>query len=133
MINNIGIIRQRIFITENLNAIKYLTGINNIYRDSADIARIIRVLGDKLKIYIRMEKVLFCQYLYKSNDIDERELYKRFIDNSYNISVEYRKFKRKYDTGKKICSDIDEFKKDAQKIIRLMEEGLGIKKILMAS
>lgn len=128
--NNISLIRQRILITEKLNAIKCLSGINNIYRDSARIARTINVLGDKLKVYISMEKKTFSPYLYTSNDIYEREVLKGLLDNRDNIVDEYEKFRKKYNTGKKISIDIDRFKKDAQGVIKLLERTLRAKNII---
>lgn len=129
MINNIGLIRHRILITESLNAIKCLSSMQNIYRDSAKIARTVNLLGDKLKIYTRIEKNLFLQYLHKSNDVYERELNKELLAECDGIVVEYEKFRRKYNTGTKISSDVDGFKRDAQKVISLLEKGLTIKKV----
>lgn len=105
----------------------------NIYRDSAKIARTINLLGDKLKIYIRIEKNLFLQHLHKSNDVYERELNKDLLAECDSIVVEYEKFRGKYNIGTKISSDIDGFKRDAQKVISLLEKGLTIKKITKVS
>lgn len=134
IINNIVFIRHRIFIIENLNTIRCLTSINNIYKDSLQIARTINLLGDKLRAYFRIENELFHLYLYKSNYI----LYEKgpdedFSDDSDNIVVEYENFRRKYSTRKKICNDIDGFKRDAQRIIRLLEKEFRIRKTVTTS
>jgi hypothetical protein len=134
IINNIVFIQHRIFVIENLNTIRCLTSINNIYKDSAQIARTINLLGNKLKAYFRIENELFHLYLYKSNYIlYEREPGEDLLDNSDNIVVEYEKFRRKYSTRKKICNAIDGFKSDAQRIIRLLEKEFRIKKTVNIS
>jgi hypothetical protein len=134
IINNIVFIRHRIFIIENLNTLRCLTSINNIYKDSAQIARTINLLGDKLRTYFRIENELFHLYLYKSNYIlYERDPGEDSSDNSHNIVVEYEIFRRKYSTRKKICNDIEEFKRDTQRIIRLLEKEFRIRRTATAS
>lgn len=133
MINNIGLIRHRILITESLNAIKCLSDMQNISRDSTKIARTVNLLGDKLKIYTRTEKNLFLQYLHKSNDANERELNKKLLAECDSIVAEYERFRKNYNTGTKISGDIDGFKRDSQKIIDLLEKGLRIGKITKVS
>jgi hypothetical protein len=130
ILNSINLIRRRIFITENLNAIKCLTSINNIYRDSSDIARTINLLGKDLKTYSKAVKEHYRMYLLKGSDTYERELYRKLLEDNDSIAVEYEEFRIKYGTRKKICTDINIFKRDSQRIIELLEKALGRKTII---
>jgi hypothetical protein len=130
MTNINGLMRQRVMINENINTLKCLCSLNCVVRDSARIGKTINQLEVKLKIYLKAEQELLTQYLLQYNNNEEVKIIEQCLSNINNVSVEYSRFRRRFGSREKICSNLNEFKNESEIIIKLLGESLNIRKII---
>ncbi|WP_206154896.1 hemerythrin domain-containing protein [Clostridium muellerianum] len=121
-INNF--VRQHEAIHESIKDIESLIARNNIENDSFEIAKNINVLTGILKVHLQSEDKFLYPQLLKSNDIKLKNTAEEYIDEMGDISIEFEKYKIKFNTKNKINEDVENFKRCTAEIIKVLKNRL---------
>ncbi|NMM63158.1 hemerythrin domain-containing protein [Clostridium sp. P21] len=124
MMNINNFVRQHEAIHESIKDIESLIARNNIENDSFEIAKNINVLTGILKVHLQSEDKFLYPQLLKSNDIKLKNTAEEYIDEMGDISIEFEKYKIKFNTKNKINEDVENFKRCTAEIIKVLKNRL---------
>jgi TnpA family transposase len=121
-INNI--MRQHVIINENLKAMKSLICVNNISKDSEQIARIINRISSRIKNFLQTKEIPLYMNTIKSSNKGMVKFIEEYINGNSDANAYYERYINKFDTRLKIEKHMEDFRKDSIYILDILEARL---------
>ncbi|MFU0825800.1 hemerythrin domain-containing protein [Clostridium sp.] len=122
--NILNLKRQHVEIRELVNSINSLINRNNIENDAGEIAKNINILSGKVRIHLDSEDKFLYPDLLKEGNERVKNIAAAYTNEMGNIALVFNDYKNKFNTKTKILSDIDGFKKETYKVLKVLSNRL---------
>lgn len=126
MVDKKTLIRQHEEIYEVISDLKRnMDAADDLEARAFEIAQKISLLAGKLKIHLVTEDQYMYPYILEKGSQELKALAQGYMEEMGTISGEFTEYKNRFNTKSKIISNLNEFKVETFKIIKVLEGRMG--------
>ncbi|MEW8957392.1 hemerythrin domain-containing protein [Clostridium sp.] len=125
MFNINNFTRQHEEIYKSIEEIESLIKDSNIEENAMHLGKTISLLSGKLKVHLQSEDNFLYPSLLSISDSKIKTITQNYIDEMGNLKITFEDYKNKFNTKNKICSDINKFKMETDKILIALKNRLN--------
>lgn len=126
MVDKKTLIRQHEEIYEVISDLKRnMDAADDLEARAFEIAQKISLLAGKLKIHLVTEDQYMYPYILEKGSQELKALAQGYMEEMGTISGEFTEYKNRFNTKSKIISNLNEFKVETLKIIKVLEGRMG--------